>query len=77
VKGDERIRTAVCAPGADPVYGHRGIRLTSDEIDDLCYRHCELGEPLSAEEIDRLLDTAAAAHALAADLDNRLRGAAS
>ena len=65
------------APGADLAYGHRGIRLTNDEIDDLCYRHCELGEDLSADEIERLIDTAAAAHALAADLDNRLRGAVS
>lgn len=51
------------------------IRLTSDEIDDICYRHCERGEELTTEEIDKLIDTAGAALDLQAELEARLSAA--
>ena len=51
------------------------IRLTSAEINDLCVRHCELGERLSDEEIDKLIDTAAAALDLEEELGARLGAA--
>lgn len=46
----------------------RRVRLDERELEDLCMRHCELGETLTDEDIDKLIDTAWLAVDLTGDL---------